>query len=165
MSKDLSQDDVQDRLFDAVDDTRTGMLGLSDSRSHFKPMTAFLERETRQIWVFSSKDDDLVRETADGRHAMFTFHAEKKGVWACLGGELSETIDRERLEKYWNPFVAAWYPEGKDDPNLTMLRFDLHDAAVWVEHKGPVNFVWETAKANLTKTVPDWGQKADLSFQ
>lgn len=165
MSKELSRDEVRDRLFDAIEDERTGMLGLSESRMHFQPMTAFLERDTGQIWIFSGKDTDLVRESSGGRHAMFTFHAEKRGVWACLGGELSETFDRGRLEKYWSPMVAAWYPDGKDDPNLTMLRFDLHDAEVWVERKGPLKFAFETAKANLSRELPDWGQKSDLNFQ
>jgi hypothetical protein len=32
----------------------------------------------------------------------------------------------------WNPWVAAWY-QGKDDPKLTLLRFDPDHAEVWLD--------------------------------
>lgn len=165
MSKEPSREDLQARLFDAIDDARAGMLGLVGSSDHFQPMTAFLEREANRIWIFSGKSTDLVREAAGGRAAMFTVHAEKAGVWACLAGTLTETFDRGRIDRYWNPFVAAWYPDGKDDPDLTLLRLDLEDAEVWIERKGPLRFAWETVKADLTGDTPDWGRKGEVNFQ
>jgi general stress protein 26 len=32
------------------------------------------------------------------------------------------------IDRLWNPFIAAWYEEGKDDPKLCLLRFDATDA-------------------------------------
>ena len=68
------------------------------------------------------------------------------------------------IDKHWNPILAAWYPEGKDDPHLTLLRFDADDGRVWVSKKGPVRFMFEVAKANLTKTLPDVGGVADVNL-
>ena len=31
------------------------------------------------------------------------------------------------MDRYWNPVLSAWYPDGKDDPRLTLLRFDVDD--------------------------------------
>jgi general stress protein 26 len=31
----------------------------------------------------------------------------------------------------WNPWVAAWYEGGKDDPKLALLRFDPASAEIW----------------------------------
>jgi general stress protein 26 len=31
----------------------------------------------------------------------------------------------------WNPFIAAWFEKGKDDPKLTLLRLDPDDAQIW----------------------------------
>jgi hypothetical protein len=36
-------------------------------------------------------------------------------------------------------FVEAWFPGGKDDPNLLMLRMDLGDASIWAGELGVVN--------------------------
>ena len=61
--------------------------------------------------------------------------------------------------------LAAWYPEGKDDPRLTILRFDADDGRVWVNEGGFFKFAFEIAKANLTKTLPDSGGVADVNLQ
>ena len=54
MTQRLSDADVQDRLWKAIEDHHTGMLGLSGDNHHFQPMTAFAEREANRIWFFTN---------------------------------------------------------------------------------------------------------------
>ncbi|MGH6908734.1 MAG: pyridoxamine 5'-phosphate oxidase family protein [Phenylobacterium sp.] len=153
--------DVKKRLWKAIGERHgTGMLGMMDSGHHFQPMTAFVEEEARQIWFFTRKETDLA-QAATGGLAMFVI--QTGDLQACLGGRLSAAFDRTRMDKYWNSVVAAWYPGGKDDPNLTMLRLDLEDAEVWIS-ANPVKFAWEIAKANATHTTPDAGDQAHIDF-
>lgn len=155
--------DIKKRLWKAIDERHgTGMLGLMDSRQHFQPMTAFVEEGDGQIWFFTRKDTDLAQAVAAG-DSMAMFVVQTNDLQACLGGRLTETFDRVRMDKYWNSVVAAWYPNGKDDANLTMLRLDLEDAEVWIS-ANPVRFAWEIAKANATHRAPDAGDKAHVDF-
>lgn len=39
--------------------------------------------------------------------------------------------DREVIDRLWNPYVAAWYEGGKDDPKLVLLRLDAERAQIW----------------------------------
>ena len=32
----------------------------------------------------------------------------------------------------WNPYIAAWFEGGKDDPKLALLRFDAEKAEIWL---------------------------------
>ena len=73
-------------------------------------------------------------------------------------------LDPARIEKYWNPIVAAWYPEGKADPHLTLLCLDVTDAQVWISEGGPIKFAFEVAKANLTGQTPDVGGSTRLNL-
>ena len=155
---------VEARLWKAIEDARTGMLGLMRDGQHFQPMTAFVERDTDQIWFFTYSDTDLAQAAAgEGGQAMFVFQG--KDLQACIGGQLSVQQDPARMERYWNPIVAAWYPEGKDDPRLTLLCLDCRNAQVWVTEAGPVRFAYEIAKANASKSRPDLGDRTNLSFQ
>jgi hypothetical protein len=61
--------------------------------------------------------------------------------------------------------VSAWFPEGKDDPRLTLIRMDLSDAAVWLTEAGPVRMAFEIAKANINKSEPDLGDRANINFR
>ena len=153
--------EVEKRLWKEIHNGRTGMLGIVDGPpQYFQPMTAFTVPEAGEIWFFTTADTDLARDVSRGGHsAMFT--VQDKDVQACIGGELSVQMDRQKIEKWWNAEVAAWYPDGKDDPNLRLLRLKCDDARVWITD-GMLKHVWEVAKANATGKRPDVGGVADV---
>jgi general stress protein 26 len=156
---------VEDRLWREIKDLHgTGMLGLSHSDQHFQPMTAFGEPETGQIWFFARKESDLARAVAQPAKAMFVIQAKDQDFQACVGGDLVQAHDPARIDKYWNPVVAAWYPEGKDDPNLTLLRLDARDAAIWIVKGGVARFAWQIGKANATGQTPDLGDSVRITL-
>ncbi|MBL8555365.1 MAG: pyridoxamine 5'-phosphate oxidase family protein [Phenylobacterium sp.] len=158
----LSYNDVQDRLWSAIEHNNTGMLGLAGDRHHFQPMTAFVERDTHALWFFTKNDTDLAQAIGAGGEAAFVFVDRK--LQACIDGRLSLDHDRGRIDRYWNAHVAAWYPDGKDDPSLTLLRLDVTEAAVWITEGGLLKYAFEVAKANAAGTIPDVGERRDLNF-
>ncbi len=160
--------DVQDRLWSEIKKARYGMLGVVGGQpaQHFQPMTAFPEREDGALWFFTRRDTDIARAAeGDGASVMFIVQAKDQDFQACIGGRLVQDFDRERMDRYWNPVVAAWYPEGKDDPRLTLLRLDASDAQVWVSDSGGGKFAYEIAKANMTHREPDLGDTAHLDLR
>jgi general stress protein 26 len=154
---------VERKLWDEIEKHDTGMLGIVGAAEHHtQPMTAFPEPERGQIWFFTRTDTDLAREIGEGKTAMFVY--QQKDIQACIAGQLTLQHDPARVDKYWNAVVAAWYPDGKSDPKLTLLCLDCDDAQVWISQAGPAKFAWEIAKANTTKQVPDIGGRAHLDF-
>lgn len=155
---------VEKRLWDEIGDhNRTVMLGAhTHPLQHFQPMTAFREPETGQVWFFTRTDTDLARSIQEGKQAMMVIQGTK--FQACVSGELTLQHDPARIDKYWGPVVAAWYPEGKADPKLTLLCLDVHDAQVWLNEAGPLKFAFEIAKANATGTTPDLGGSRRLDL-
>ena len=156
---DKSPDEVERKLFKTLESERIGMLGLMGGEAgHFQPMTAYWEEETRTLWFFTYKDTDLAKAAGqEGKAAMFTFIDKDRHVFACFGGPLHLHYDRERIDRFWNPVVAAWFPDGKDDPRLSLLHLKADSADVWINEQGPVRFGLDILKSNLTKTTPDPG--------
>jgi general stress protein 26 len=101
---------------------------------------------------------------AGASEVLFTVQSKDHELNACVGGHISLSDDGARMDKFWNPVVAAWFPEGRDDPQLTMLRLDGRDASVWLSETGPICFAYEIAKANITHTMPEVGQHANLEL-
>lgn len=158
--------ELQDRLWKEIDKARYGMLGLvgQTPAHHFQPMTAFCERDGGQIWFFTRNDTDLAKACVQGGQAMFIIQAKDQGFQACIGGRLAQQFDAARMQQYWNPVVAAWYPEGQNDPRLTMLRFDVSDAQVWLSETNPMAFGFQIVKANMTGKEPNVGESAPLQL-
>ena len=168
MSKDLTPAKAEEAFWDSLKKSNTGLLGLDQPGYHAQPMTAFRDEETGTIWFFTRDDTDLARDAGvgSGQSAMFHYGSKDQNVWACVHGDLSvHGQDRAIIDRYWNPVLAAWYPEGKDDPHLTILRFEAGDARVWVNEGGFFKFAFEIAKANATKTLPDAGGVTDVDLQ
>lgn len=165
MSDHLSDAEIRDRLWKAIDDNHTGMLGLPGSDQHHQPMTAFVEEDQNAIWFFTRTDTDLAQEITASPQAQASFIFQDRKVQACIDGRIAVDHDPARIDRFWNPHVAAWYPDGKDDPRLTLLRLDPTDAAVWITDVGPVKYMLEVAKANAGKSMPDVGERRDLNLQ
>lgn len=160
----LSNTEVQDRLWKAIDANNTGMLGLTGDNHHFQPMTAFVEKDANTLWFFTRKETDLAQSVANGAGSDAAFIFVDRKLQACIDGRLSLAHDKERIDRYWNAHVAAWYPDGKDDPQLTLLRLDVSDAAVWITEGGLLKYAFEVAKANVSNATPDVGERRDLNF-
>lgn len=131
--------DVQEiaaKFWKALKSDRTAMLGLTDGEAgHARPMTVLFEGDRGgPCWVFTSSDNDLVEALAGGSGpANLQFASKGHDVFASLEGLLTVDTDRGVVERLWNPFVAAWYEGGKDDPKLRLLRFDPQHAQVWLD--------------------------------
>ncbi len=126
---------ITEKLWKALRSDRTFMLGLPGIEDgHSQPMTALFEGDADggPVWIFSAADVDLVRALGDGKAAVGHFVAKGHDLFATLHGTLVPDNDRAVIERLWNPFLAAWYKGGKDDPKLRLLRFDPDRAQVWL---------------------------------
>jgi general stress protein 26 len=131
MSDDTAKD-LERKLWKALDSDRTLMLGLDGVEGgHSRPMTAQVENERSPIWFFSSRDTALVRNLGHSHKAIAAFASKGHGLFASISGTLNLDNNRANIERLWNPFVAAWF-DGKDDPNLALLRLDATHAEVWL---------------------------------
>ncbi len=102
------------------------------------PMTAQLDRDAHAaIWFFTRKDHPL----APGGPATATFAAKDNQLFARLSGYLAPETRREKIDQHWSRVIESWFPGGKDDPNLLMLRMDLDEAEIWNSDLGLIDNV------------------------
>lgn len=129
--------DLEAKFWKSLKSDRTAMLGLSDSRDHYRPMTAQLDGEADnyqgEIWFFTSTDSSLINGLSAQNKAMMNFSSKGHDLFSCVEGTLSVNNDRGVIDRLWNPFVAAWYEGGKDDPKLALLQFKPAHAQIWLD--------------------------------
>ena len=124
---------IRDEFWHALEDSPFLMLGLENSGEHSEPMTASLDRDAHhEIWFYCSRSNRI----AQGGKAMAQFVSKGHDVFACLAGTLTEELDRTIFEKHWSNAVEAWFPGGKTDPQVLMMRLDIDDAEVWTSDLG-----------------------------
>lgn len=130
---------LRKKLWKELQSDRTMMLGLqgvADDRT--RPMTAQVDLpdgadkdDGGPIYFFASKEEGVGRDLVEGARAVATFVSKGHGLFAHMHGTLHESKDRAVIDRLWNPIVDSWYKDGKEDPNLILIRFKAARAEVW----------------------------------
>jgi general stress protein 26 len=131
--------EIEKKFWKALDDSPFVMLGIEGARyGATQPMSANFEDEDRErgcLWFFTANDHDFTRALGQSSRGIGAYSAKGHGLFASIRGTLVIDNDRATIDRLWNPIVAEWY-EGKDDPKLALVRFDLDDAKIWLSDIG-----------------------------
>ncbi|AOH86211.1 general stress protein [Sphingomonas panacis] len=119
---------IKQTMWDKMAQSPFLMVGLTGNDQHSEPLTAQLDRDqVDTLFFFVGKDNRL----ASGGGAMAQFVSKGHDFFACLAGEIRQDNDPALIDKLWNKQVEAWFPGGKSDPNLALLRLDIASAELW----------------------------------
>ena len=129
--------DITEDFWKAIKHSPFIMLGAEGERDGAtQPMTVNFEDQDQEagvLWIFTAKDHDLTRAIGQSNRAIGSYVAKGHDLFASLRGTLTIDNDRATIDRLWNPIVAEWY-EGKDDPKMALLRFDIDDAKIWLSN-------------------------------
>jgi general stress protein 26 len=96
-----------------------------------RPMSTMETDEQGNLWFFSAKSSDKnLHIQADPRVQLFFSHPASS-EFLSVYGSASISTDPEKIDKYWSSIIKAWFPEGKDDPELTLLKVAPEEAYYW----------------------------------
>lgn len=136
MTPDTDTEELKRKFWSSLAGSPMVFLQLDGDPATAVPMTAQLDEDANSaVWFFTRKGHPL---SALGP-ATATFAGKSHEIFARFCGTLSVETSRERLEKQWNSVIEAWFPAGKDDPQLLMLRLDLRNAEIWNSDLGFVD--------------------------
>ena len=131
-----------------------GLQGVEDSRT--RPMTAQVDvpeggdkDDGGPLYFFASRTEHLVAAMGQAHNAVATFASKGHDLFAHVHGKLVLDDDRAVIDRLWNPIIASWYKDGKDDPDLALIRFDTDSANLWKAETG------STLKAAALKALFD----------
>ena len=126
--------ELEAKFWKCLKSDMTMMLGLDGVEDgHARPMTAQVEGDKGPLWFFTSTDNSIVQKLAEGNRAIATFTSKGHDLFATIHGDVRLENNRSTIDRLWNPFVAAWYKGGKEDPKLALLRLDPEKAEIWLD--------------------------------
>jgi len=72
------------------------------------------------------------------------------GRFVSLSGRARLSRDREQILKAWGPSQLLWFPDGIDDPELTLIEFSPERGELW-NRRGlnRLEYIWKAGKALL----------------
>jgi len=157
--------ELEQKFWKSLKSDMTVMLGLDGAEDgHTRPMTAQVEEERGPVWFFTSVDNKIAQQVGagSGKRATFAFSSKGHDLFASVQGGLRVDKDRAVIDRLWNPFIAAWFEGGKDDPKLTLLRLDAEHAEIWLNGSSIVAGVKMLLGIDPKESYKDNVAKVDL---
>ena len=116
-----------------VKDIEFAMLCTSDKegRIHSRPMRTLGMDRDGDIWFLTSKDSEKMDEIKANSNVCVSYASPGDNTYVCIMGKAEEVDDQRKIDETWTPIAKAWFPKGKDDPNLTLLKVVPHEAEYW----------------------------------
>ncbi len=119
------------KVADMISEIGTGMLTTPSEagQMHSRPMQALQIDENGSIWFFTRADAHGKEAGEAGMN--LSFADPDSASYVSIAGRSSLLKDRGMIEKLWSPLMKTWFPGGKDDPSLALLRVDVASAEYW----------------------------------
>jgi general stress protein 26 len=121
-----------------------------------RPMALAEAQPDGTLWFATDRNSAKVDELASDGHVVVTM--QSKTTFVSLSGTATLVDDRAKLSRLWKTEWKVWFPAGRDDPNIVLLRVDGSVGEYW-DNSGTsgVKYLIEAGKALLTGTRPDVG--------
>jgi general stress protein 26 len=122
-----------------------------------RPMALAEVQTDGTLWFATDRNAAKVEELARDSHVAVTMQSGTKFV--SLSGTASTVEDRQKVARLWKAEWKVWFPGGRDDPNIVLLRLDGQKGEYW-DNSGTsgLKYIIEAGKALLTGSRPDVGE-------
>jgi general stress protein 26 len=166
-NKNLHSKEAIDKLKSLVDEINV-CLFCSDLKtedgSTCRPMAAQEVCDQGNVWFFSAKNSDKNIEIEENKNVQLFFSHPGKSSYLVVNGEAEIVLDKNKIEELWTPLVKTWFPEGKDDPNLSLIKVATKSAYYWdTDGNRMINFL-KMAASVVTGTNLVSGEEGELKL-
>ena len=145
-----------DKLWELIEPARTAMLTTwNGDMLAARPMAHANEEFAGTLYYFTDLTSEKIDEIKRYPSVNLSY-VDGTDVYVSLSGNAGTTRDPELIEKLWNPYVAAWFPKGKDTPDLGLLTVIPTKGEYWDSEESKMIELFKIAKANITGNEPEF---------
>ena len=102
-----------------------------DGKSHSRPMYTFDLKDDGIIWLFISKESRKVQEIQANPNILLNYANPQHNLYVTVNGKAEISEDKSKVEELWSDRFKMWFPYGKDDPNICILKIEPQEAEYW----------------------------------
>lgn len=116
-----------------------------------------------ELVFFTSIASRKVDELTENQDVNLAYANPSKQIYVSVRGTARLDRDRATIDQLWSPMQKVFFPGGKDDPDLVVLRVRVRDAAYWESAGNFVSRALDFAKGLLSEDPRDLGRHGTLS--
>ncbi|ADO75736.1 pyridoxamine 5'-phosphate oxidase family protein [Stigmatella aurantiaca] len=118
-----------------------------------------------ELWFFTREHSAKVDEVEHDHHVSLSYAEPTKDRFVSVSGRCRLVTDKAKAREMWNPALKAWFPDGLDDPELSLLCITVEKAEYWDTPNSRMVQLIGFVKATLTGSTyqPSGHEKVNVT--
>jgi general stress protein 26 len=144
-------EDATRKLWSMIKDIRFAMLISEDGdllRS--RPMAVSQRAFDGTLWFFTRADSHKVADMQHDDRVAVSYADPDSRTYVSLSGHARLVRDSDVIKEHWNEAARAWFSEGREDPDIALLRVNVEAAEYWDAPSSAMVQLYGYTKAALT---------------
>ena len=161
------REDYLQKLRGLVKDIDFCMLTTVDETGHLhsRPMSSNGDIDPDgSLWFFTSASSHKVDEIAKLPKVSVSFADPDNQRYVSISGTAQLVRDRKKIAELWRPEFKMWFPNGKDDPDVALLRVSTEQAEYWDSPASTIGYVLNFVSSLVSGKEPDLGENRKVQF-
>lgn len=128
-------------LINMIKDIKFTMLSTvsDDGTIHSRPMGTLktdLNDFNGTLWFFSRKNSWKNHDIANDQHVNLAYADTDKHCYVSVSGKAFISDDKTKMSELWDPSLKTWFPDGLNDPELSLIGVNVESAEIWGSPSG-----------------------------
>lgn len=130
-----------------------------------RPMSTQKFEFDGDLWFLTSDDTHKVEDIGKDDRVNVSYAAPDENKYLSISGRAEISKDRAKIDELWSPVHKAWFPEGKDDPHLCLLKVSVEEAEYWDAPSSKIVQLVGFVKALATGQEADYGENKKINLR
>lgn len=155
MAEQTTHDDALNTLMDGIKQVRVAMMTTTEAGVlHTRPMYSHNVDSRDGFWFFTSLSSEKVEELERDPKVSLAYADPSRNFYASVSGKAEIRRDKADIDRLWSEGLRTWFPKGKDDPDIALIRVDGERAEFWSGPSSTLIHLYGYVKARVAGSPP-----------
>jgi general stress protein 26 len=154
------------KLFELIKDVKIAMMTTvdSDGTLNSRPMWNNDADENGDLWFFTKLHSPKTSEISKDNQVNLAYSDPSSQTYVSVAGKAEIVRDQAKIDEKWNESLKTWFPNGKNDPEVALIRVHPEKGEYWDSPNSTMLHLYGYVKASLTGESPKTEtKKVDLA--
>jgi general stress protein 26 len=154
------------KLSDMIQGIKVAMLTSQDGEHlRSRPMVAAQKAFQGELFFFTRASSHKTEEVGAASRVCVSYADPDHQNYVSLSGVAHIVRDPGLVHAHWSEAMRTWFPKGKDDPDIAILKVDVQQAEYWDAPASAMVHLFGYIKAVATGKPPHPGENEKLRVE
>ncbi|AKD04744.1 pyridoxamine 5'-phosphate oxidase family protein [Pontibacter korlensis] len=155
-----------EKLIDKIKDVKIAMMTTVDDDGSLRsrPMKTQQTKADGELWFFTGYESGKSHEIEHDAHVNLSYAEPSDNLYVSVSGRARVTRDQQKIDELWTADMKAWFPGGKEDSNIGLIRVVIEKAEYWDTPNNTMVTLFGMAKAAITGEPAKGGENKKINL-